>query len=43
MWPQNVALLNNQITPNPQKSSKDKLTSAQINLHNMHTVNDKIV
>jgi len=40
---QNVALLSNQITPNPQKSSKDKLTSAQIKLHIMHTVNDKIV
>ena len=40
---QNVALLSNQISPNPQKSSKDKLTSAQIKLHNMHTVNDKIV
>ena len=40
---QNMALLSNQITPNPQKSSKDKLTSTQIKQHNMHTVNDKIV
>ena len=34
----NMALLSNQITPNPQKSSRDKLTSTQIKLHNMHTV-----
>ena len=36
-----MALQSNQITPKPQKSSKDKLTSAQIKLHNVHTINDK--
>ena len=35
-----MALLSNQITPNPQKSSKDKLTSTQLKLYNMHTVNE---